>query len=144
MTTYLGILVRLGTKKGLSIGHGNGVFHALLKSLQFAKVGKRVDESPSDRVGIPRNRPDNADSRTLGAGHVIQQQVHEQKVSQVVDTHRHFETIVGPGWCGVFWSVDGGVANQVIERTGRLEGFQVGDKVPYGLEISEFQLHDDV
>mmetsp|Transcript_17029 Transcript_17029/g.42548 ORF Transcript_17029/g.42548 Transcript_17029/m.42548 type:complete len:229 (-) Transcript_17029:377-1063(-) len=140
----LGILVGLGTKEGLSVNHGDGVGTSRLETLQISKIRSGVDKSSSDGIGVSGNRSDNADAGTLGTGHVVQQQVDQQKVSQVVDTHGHFETIVGPGGFGIGGSVDGSVTDQMGQGSGALEGLEVGHKVADGLETCEFELHHRV
>mmetsp|Transcript_18793 Transcript_18793/g.52259 ORF Transcript_18793/g.52259 Transcript_18793/m.52259 type:complete len:208 (-) Transcript_18793:35-658(-) len=65
-------------------------------------------------------------------------------MSEVVDSHGHLETIVGPGWGFVGWLVDGGVAHEMGQRACRLEGLEVGDEIPDALQRSELQFHDGV
>jgi hypothetical protein len=45
--TNFAILIGLGTKEWLAIGHGNGIFGTRGKALEFAQVGLGVDESSS-------------------------------------------------------------------------------------------------
>jgi hypothetical protein len=41
----LGVFVCLGTKEGLSVGHGDGFFGSLGKSLEVAEISSGVDKS---------------------------------------------------------------------------------------------------
>ena len=66
------------------------------------------------------------------------------EVTKMVDTHGHFKTVVGPGRFGVGGLVNGGVTDQVGQRTGRLEGLQVSNKVTDTLETAELELHGNV
>ena len=79
----LGILVRLGT---IELG---AVDHLLtwpcLQSRQLAHVRNRLHEGSRDRVLVASDRAHNAHARVLGLLDCGQQELHEQKVAQMVD-----------------------------------------------------------
>mmetsp|Transcript_23095 Transcript_23095/g.53032 ORF Transcript_23095/g.53032 Transcript_23095/m.53032 type:complete len:452 (-) Transcript_23095:97-1452(-) len=137
----LGVLVGLGAEKRLSVCHFNGLLHPLFQSLQVSKIGLRIDQPPSNSVCVSSNGSNNANTSPFGARHVVQQQVNQKEVAQVINTHAHFKTVVSPGRFRVGRSVDGGVTNQVRQRTRRFEGLEVGDKIANTLQAAQFKFH---
>ena len=141
---YLGVLVGLSTEEWLSVGHGNWLLSTLFQSLEVSEVGLRVDKSSTNGVGVSGDGTDDAATGALGLGHIVQEEVDQEEVSQMVHAHAHLETVVGPGRFGVGGLVNGGVTDQVGQRTGRLEGLQVSNKVTDTLETAELELHGNV
>mmetsp|Transcript_1532 Transcript_1532/g.3383 ORF Transcript_1532/g.3383 Transcript_1532/m.3383 type:complete len:305 (+) Transcript_1532:1798-2712(+) len=137
----LGVFVCLGSKEWFSINHGNWLDTSLLESFQVSKIRSGVYKTTSHGVGVSGNRSDNANASSLGTTHVVQQHVHQQKVSEMVDTHGHFKAIVGPCRFGVGGAVHGSVTDQVGEGSGTLECLEVSDKVSDGLKAGKFQFH---
>lgn len=84
-TTYLGILVCLGTKEWLSIRHFDRLLGSLFESLKVTQVSLWVDKSATNRVGVASDGSDNANSSILCLLHVIEKQIHQEKVSEMVD-----------------------------------------------------------
>mmetsp|Transcript_13907 Transcript_13907/g.30216 ORF Transcript_13907/g.30216 Transcript_13907/m.30216 type:complete len:232 (+) Transcript_13907:725-1420(+) len=140
----LGVLVSLGTKEGLSISHLNRLGSALSKSLEIAKIGTGVDKTTADGIGIAGDGTNDDDSGIFGLLHIVEEEVDKEEMSEMVNTHAHFETIIGPGRVGVLGFVDGGVANEMVQGTRRLEGLEIIDEIANGLEVSELKLHDGV
>lgn len=65
-------------------------------------------------------------------------------MSEVVDSHGHFKSVIGPGRLGVGGFVYGRITNEIGEGSCGFEGFEVGNEVADGLQIGEFQFHDGV
>mmetsp|Transcript_85181 Transcript_85181/g.227711 ORF Transcript_85181/g.227711 Transcript_85181/m.227711 type:complete len:396 (-) Transcript_85181:263-1450(-) len=141
---YFGIFVSLGTKEWLAIRHGNRLLGAFLKSLEFTQISLWVDETSTDGIGISSDGPHDADTSTLGTRHVIHQEMNQQKMAEVIDTHGHFKPIVGPGRFRIFGLVHGSIADQVCQRTGSFERFEVAHKIADRLQITKFKLHNNV
>ena len=142
--SYLGVLVRLGTEKGLAVSHGNGFLQPLFETLKLAKVGLGVHETSADSVGVASNGSNNATARILGTRHVVEKKVNQQKVSQVVDTHTHLKAVVRPGRFRVRRQVNGSIADKVVQGASRLEGFEVSHKVTHTLQVAQFELHGNI
>mmetsp|Transcript_1087 Transcript_1087/g.2794 ORF Transcript_1087/g.2794 Transcript_1087/m.2794 type:complete len:324 (-) Transcript_1087:510-1481(-) len=140
----LGVLVGLGSKEWFSVNHGNWLHSSLLETFQLSKISSGVNKTSTNGVGVSSDRSDNADTSSLSTTHVVQQQVNQQKVTKMVDTHGHLESIVSPCWFGVSWSVNSSVTDQVGEGSCALESLEVGDKVTNGLKAGKFQLHASV
>ena len=101
----LGVLVRLRAVKLLA-----AVNHHLTRAghepLQLAHIRNRLDERASHRVLVARDRANDAAARILGPLHLRQQQLHQQKVPQVVDAERHLVTVIREAWLRVGGEVD--------------------------------------
>jgi hypothetical protein len=106
-----------------------GFFASLFEALQVAQIGKGIDEAAAHRVGISGDGAHNADARVFGPRHVVQQKIDQQKVAQMIYSHAHFESVVGPDRVRILGQIHSGVADQMIERPSRLESFKIGYKI---------------
>ena len=141
---YLGILVRLGAEETLSVNHLNGLLSTSSEATEIAEIGTGVDKATTNGVGVAGDGSNDDAASVLGLLHVVEEEVDEEEMSEVVDAHGHLETIVGPSRIGILGLVYGGIADKVVEGTGRLEGLEVLDEITDGLEISKLELHDGV
>ena len=141
---YLGILVRFGAKETLSVNHLNGLLSTSSEATEITKISTGVNKATTNGVGIASDGSNDDAAGVLGLLHVIEEEVDEEEMSEVVDAHGHLEAIVGPSRIGILGLVNGGVADKVVEGTGRLEGLEVLDEITDGLEISKLELHDGV
>ena len=81
----LRILVRLGAIEFTAIDHLRP--GALLESLKLADLSARVDKATANRVGVTRDRADDAHPSALGLLEVWKQQVDQEEMAEVVDAH---------------------------------------------------------
>lgn len=65
-------------------------------------------------------------------------------MTQMVHTHTHFKAIVGPGRVGILGFVYGGIANEMVQRSSGLKCLKIGNKVSDALQVSKFELHDNI
>lgn len=141
---YLGILVRLGTEETLSINHLNGLLSTRGEATEITEIGTGVDKATTNGVGVAGDGSNDDTAGVLGLLHVVEEEVDKEEMSEVVDTHGHFEAIVGPSRIGILGLVYGGIADKVVKGTGRLEGLEILDEITDGLEISKLKLQDGV
>mmetsp|Transcript_71567 Transcript_71567/g.215119 ORF Transcript_71567/g.215119 Transcript_71567/m.215119 type:complete len:227 (+) Transcript_71567:636-1316(+) len=135
---YLGILVGLRAVKVAAVHHLRA---RLQHARQVAKVRARVHEAAANRVGVSRDRTDDADARVLRLLHVVDEEVGQQEVAQVVHAHRHLEAVVGEARLRVGRQVDGGVADEPVEAARAEELGQVGREVLDRRQRRQLQLH---
>jgi hypothetical protein len=117
------------------------------KSKQYISNTQKIILSLSkltNRIGIPRNTPDNTTPSPLGLGHIIHQQIDQQKMSKVIDPHGLLEPVVRPRRFRIGGLVDGRVADEVVHGTDGLEQFEVVYEIADGSEAAQFQFHHDV
>ena len=141
---YLGILVCLGAEETLSVNHLNGLLSTSGEATEITKISTGVNKATTNGVGIAGDGSNDDAASVLGLLHVVEEEVDKEEMSEVVDAHGHLEAIVGPSRIGILGFVYGGIADKVVEGTGRLEGLEVLDEITDGLEISKLELHDGV
>ena len=137
----LRVLVRLGAIEVVAVEHRDRVARARLETLEVLEVGDGVDAAAADSVVVTGDGADEDDARVGRGRNVIEQQAHHQEVAQVVDLHLLLVAIHAPLRIGKRRLVDGGVADQPVERPAHLHRLQLVAELADRVKRVELDLH---